>query len=101
MSIAIETSTIEVSIEERTRQISISTPKGADPTLAIYRERVSSTSDGTILGIEQVGVVERSLTDVAATEFAAAGMTLTGAQIASILASIADQLRREEMGGDL
>lgn len=100
MSIMLETTTIQVTKEERTRQIVISTPRGADPTLEIYREKVSS-SDGEVFGTEQVGVVTRTLSQVADQSFTIGKTTLTGAQLAVIIAGVADQLRQEDKGAAL
>lgn len=94
MSISLGTRTIEMS--ERTRMIEIATPMGKDPLLTIYRETVRN-DNGVIFKDSGVAVVMRTLSQLADQSFTVGKFTLTGADLAEIIAGIADALRQEDL----
>lgn len=97
MAIDHGTVTIAVTSQERTWRINIETPQGADPVVTVYREVVKTAPDGSIISKETVGMVERSLTAVASQTFNVGDHKYTTAEVAGVIAAVADVWRQEDI----
>lgn len=97
MAINQGTETVEVTTQERTWRINIETAKGADPIVTAYREIIKTGPGGVIISKELVGSVERSLSAVAGQIFTIGGQSYTSAEIATVIAVIADIWREEDL----
>jgi hypothetical protein len=87
-----------LSIKERTTEIVIRTPLGADPHISVTREKVWIMPDGvTAVKREGVRQVQRNASAILAQSFTAAGATVTGAQLAALIAAAADTWRQEDV----
>jgi hypothetical protein len=91
------TVTVAVTSQERTWRVSIETPRGVDPTIKVFREEVKTDANGIVIS-KTVGVrVSRGLSVTAAQSFTVAGKTYTTAEIAVVIAAIADAWRTEDI----
>jgi hypothetical protein len=97
MALALGTESVVVTSQERTWRINIETPLGGDPVVTIYRETVRTAVDGTLISRETAAGVSRSLSDVAAQSLSVAGNKYTTAEIAGVIAAIADTWRQEDI----
>lgn len=88
---------VTIRTEERTWRIQIETPKGLDPNVTVFRETVRSLPDGTIISKEATEEVRRSFSSISEQKFDIRGMAITGAQVAGILAAVADIWRQEDL----
>jgi hypothetical protein len=97
MAITISTETIAVTTEERTWRVNIETPRGEVPTVTVFREVVRTDAPGAVISRVQGATISRQADAVAEQSFTAAGITVTGAQLASLVAQAADQWRQEDI----
>lgn len=97
MAIDQGTKTIAIASQERTWRINIETPRGADPVVTVFRETVSTDPDGNVIANEKSVVVTRALSAIADKSYSVGGVSLTGAQIAGIIAGVADAWREEDI----
>lgn len=97
MAINQKTETITVKTEERTWCITIDTPKNSDPTVTIHREIVKTAPDGSITLREPSGIVKRSLSTTSSQKFKIGNESYTTAEIAGVIAAIADIWREEDI----
>lgn len=97
MAINQVTETITVKTEERTWCITIDTPKNSDPTVTIHREIVKTAPDGSIISKEPIGMVKRSLSATSSQKFKIGNESYTTAEIAGVIAAIADVWREEDI----
>lgn len=97
MSIDQGTATIAVKTEERTWRVNIETAKDADPVVTVWREIVRTAPDGSVISKEPSGSVTRGLTAIAAQSYTIAGKSYTSAEIANVIAAIADTWRQEDI----
>jgi len=67
-----------------------------DPTVRAHRQTVRADSNGTVLSVDNNAIVERQASAVAEDSFTAAGVTVTGAQLAALISLAADQWRAED-----
>ncbi|MBW7968107.1 hypothetical protein [Bradyrhizobium sp. BR 10289] len=100
MAITQGTETIAVTTQERTWRVNIETPIGVDPTVTVYRETVRTAADGTLISRDGGVPVTRRLSEVAAKSYSIGGKTLTGAEIAGLIASVADTWRQEDIAAE-
>lgn len=91
------TETLAITTQERSWRITIETPKGGDPTVTVHRETVRTAPDGTIISKEPCGQVSRSLSVTAAQTFKVGGNSYSVAEIAGVIAAIADAWRQEDI----
>jgi hypothetical protein len=96
MATSLGTETSVLTKEERTSQINIVSPKGEDPTITVYRDLVKTDAQGVIQSAESIAVVKRLGSAVMADSFTAAGATVTGAQLAALIAKAGDQWHAED-----
>lgn len=97
MAIEQGTETVSLTSEERTWRVEIFTDKGIDPLVRVHRQVIKSTADGTILSVQDNAIVERLQSAVMNDSFTAAGVTVTGAQLAALISQAADQWRAEDL----
>jgi len=97
MAIDQGTETIAVNTQERTWRINIETQRGVDPVVTAFRETVRTGPDGEVISKEISGNTSRALSAVAAQAFTVAGKSYTSAEIAVVIAMIADTWRQEDI----
>ncbi|MBN8960584.1 MAG: hypothetical protein J0H71_05585 [Rhizobiales bacterium] len=97
MAIEQGTETVTVTLEERTWRVEIFCEKGEDPTIRAHRQTVRSDAGGNLLSIVNCATVERNSSTIQGDTFTAAGVTVTGAQLADLIAAAADQWRSEDL----
>lgn len=97
MAIDQGTETLVVSTQERSWRISIDTPKGGDPVVTVHREIVRTAPDGAVISKETCAQVSRSLSATAAQTFKIGGASYTVAEIATVIAAVADIWREEDI----
>ncbi|MGB6080199.1 MAG: hypothetical protein WBF99_12145 [Xanthobacteraceae bacterium] len=89
--------TVTLTVEERTWRVEIFCEKGEDPTIRAHRQTVRSGGSGSVLSVENGALVERRSSAIQGDTFTAAGVTITGAQLAGLIAQAADQWRSEDL----
>lgn len=97
MAIEKGTEMVAVTTEERTWRINILTPKGAMPVVTMHRETIKADAAGAVLAAEQNVTVTRTAAELAAKSYTAAGVTVTGAQLAALIAEVADVERQADL----
>jgi hypothetical protein len=97
MAIDQGTATVAVTSQERTWRVNIETPLGADPSITIQREEVKTDPSGAVLSKNPNAVVSRGLSAIATEQFTVGSRTYTVAEIATVIAAIADQWRTEDL----
>lgn len=101
MAIDQGTETLALKKEERTWRINIETPKGADAIVTVLREVVCTAADGSIFSRYLVpGNVTRSLSETAGQTFTVKDKTYTTAEIAGVIAFIADKWRQDDIAAE-
>jgi hypothetical protein len=95
IELGIETET--VSKEERTWRVELFCEKGEDPTIRAHREIVTLNTDGKVIARDRdVPVVARHLSVIANKSFTFNSKTYTAAELAGVIAAVADTLRQED-----
>lgn len=97
MAIDQGTETIEIATEERTWRINIETPKGGEAMITVYRETVKTGPAGEIILKQPSADVRRRLSDIATQSYTVGGNVYTTAEIAGVIAAIADIWREEDL----
>lgn len=98
MAIDQGTETVVVTTQERTWRINIETAMGADPVVSVYRETVKTDYDGTVVSKDRApDVLPRNFSAVAKQSFTVGGKTYGMAEIAGVIAFIADTWRQEDI----
>lgn len=97
MAIDQGTETLAIKTEERTWHVTIETPKGGDPVVTVHREIVRTLPDGSVISKEPCGSVSRSLSATAKQAFKVGGQSYTTAEIAGVIAAVADVWREEDI----
>lgn len=97
MAIEQGTETVTVTVEERTWRVEIFCEKGEDPTIRAHHQTVRSDGNGNVLSIENGAIVERRSSAIQGDTFTAVGISVTGAQLAELIAQAADQWRGEDL----
>jgi hypothetical protein len=71
---------------------------GDDPTVRAHREVVRIDGDGRVVWRErEIPAVTRALSQIAATQFTGGGATVTGGELAALIAAAADSLREADI----
>jgi hypothetical protein len=97
MAIEQGTETVTVTSQERTWRVNIETAMGADPVVTAFRETIRTASDGSVISKEPAGSTERRLSAVETQSFTVNGKAYTGAEIADIIAAVADTWRQQDI----
>jgi hypothetical protein len=97
MAITMGTETVALTIEERTWRVNIETPRGEVPIVTVFREIIRADASGAVVSREVGPVASRAADAVAADQFTADGVTVTGAQLAALIAQAADQWRQADI----
>lgn len=97
VAIEIGTEAVAVTTQERTWRINIETPSETVPAVTVYREVVKSDPSGVISKMQGI-TVTRQANFVVGDNFSADGITVSGAQLAALIAQAADQWRQEDVG---
>lgn len=97
MAIDQGTATLALKTEERTWRINIETPKGGDPVVTVHREIVRTGPDGAIISRDPAGTVQRGLSAVATESHKVGGHTYSTAEVAGVIAAMADAWRQEDI----
>lgn len=97
MAIDLGTENVVVTSQERTWRINIETPLGGDPVVTVFREMVRTAADGTVISKDTANRVSRSLSAAAAQSFTVEGKNYTTAEIAGVIATVADVWRQEDI----
>lgn len=83
------TETVSVTSANRSWRFEIFTEKNTDYTVRVHRETIKTVSDVTLPGVRGV-TIDRSLAAVAGESYQVGPHTYTGAEVAALLAGIAD-----------
>jgi hypothetical protein len=88
-----------ISTRERTWRVEFFCEAGDDAEIRIHRERILTITDGVQSVVKQrdIPVVSRRLSQIMGSQFTAAGVTVSGAQLGALFAAVADALRKEDM----
>lgn len=99
MAIDQGTETVLLVKEERTWRVNIETAKGADPVVTVFRERIMSAADGSVVSKDMAPTAERALSGIADHTVTVPGtdIVLTMAQVAAAIAATADLWRTEDI----
>lgn len=98
MAMDLGTETAIVTMQERTWRVEIFCEKGDDPTLRAHREVVSIDANGKVISQDRkITMVNRRLSAMAAQSFTVGGKSYSGAEIAAVIAAVADALRQEDI----
>ena len=98
MAIELGNNTLAVTRQERTWRLELFTERGEDPSVRAHREVVRVDGEGNVLARDRgIPAVERRLSVVAAQSFTVAGHTYTAAEIAAVIAAVADTWRHEDI----
>jgi hypothetical protein len=93
MSVSLGTQTVTIQTVRRTKRVVIGCDYGEDPMITAFRERVDLI-DGVVRNRSDADSVVVRLSQIASTSFTAGGATVTGAQLAALIAQAADQLEQ-------
>jgi hypothetical protein len=94
---ALDLGTKTITVKDRTVLIEFSTPLSGAYSIRIARQKVWLDETGALISSENAPDVMRMFADIAAQSFTVGDLTLTGAQIAGLLAGVADLLRQEDI----
>ena len=97
MSTTIGTETVAVTTTERTWRVQIETPRGQDPIVVAFREFVKTDPNGGVISQMQSGMTRRQLSAISGQFVKAAGVTVTYAQLAELIAQAADDFRTQDL----
>lgn len=97
MAIEQGTATVALTTEERTWRVEIYCEKNEDPLVRAHRQVTRSLADGTVISTENNATVERRQSQVHDETFTAAGVTVTGDQLAALISQAADQWRAQDV----
>jgi hypothetical protein len=103
MAIDQGTATLTVASQERTWRVNIETAKDADPIVTVYREKIMTAPDGSVISREEAPSTARSLSAVADQAITVPGtsIVLTVAQLAAAIAATADKWRKDDIAAPL
>jgi hypothetical protein len=95
MAIDMGTESQTLSVKERTWRVEIFAEAGDDPTVRAHREVVHLDGAGRVVWRERdISMVTRSLSQIATTQFTNGSATVTGGELAALIAAAADSLRQ-------
>ncbi len=95
MAIDLGTSTVTLSSQERTWRINLETPLGQDPTITVYREDIKKDGNNAIVSQENAKMLSRNLSAVASEAHTVGDKTYTLAELATVIAAVADAWSQE------
>jgi hypothetical protein len=97
MAIEQPETTLTLSGEERTWRVEIFCEKGQDPTIVAHRETIKSDANGNVVTRERGVTVRRTGSGVATDTITVGNLTITGAQLAAVVAAAADKWRSYDL----
>lgn len=94
MAIDLGSETQTISKQERTWRVNIETPRDTDPTVTVFREKVQTSPDGSV--VYENNTINRSLSATAEQSFTVNDKTYTTGEIAQVISAIADTWAQED-----